>query len=331
MVHARLLRKTKIVCTIGPASDDPTILQALIENGMNVARLNFSHGDYQEQLERVNRIKGISKSTGIPCALLMDTKGPEIRTGVFEGDDYRTAIPTGSNVIIRHKDMIGNAHEFSVSYKDLHRDLSVGSYILIDDGLIRLQVQEIKDKDIYCVVLNGGEVSNHKSINIPDVHINFPSITPKDVDDLKFACEHEFDFIAASFVRKPEDVLAIRKVLQKSGGARIQIIAKIENREGVNNFDQILTVADGIMVARGDLGVEIPAEEVPAVQKRLIKACYTAGKPCIIATQMLDSMIRQPRPTRAEVSDVANAVLDGTSAIMLSGETAAGNYPVESL
>jgi len=325
------MRKTKIICTMGPAVEDEAILRQLLLKGMNVARLNFSHGDHAEHLARVNRIKALRQELGLPIALLLDTKGPEIRTGNFEkgrielkDNDEVTLVPDDGR-------QLGNESLIGISYASFYKDVDKGSRILIDDGLVELEVINICDSAVTCRVVNGGSVSNHKSVNLPGAVTNLPALTDKDIADIRFAVENEFDFIAVSFVRKAADILEIRKVLEKSKGQGIHLIAKIENREGVNNFDEILKVADGIMVARGDLGVEIPIQEVPTIQKSLIEQCYRIGKPCITATQMLDSMIRNPRPTRAEVSDVANAILDGTSAIMLSGETAAGKYPVESL
>ena len=323
------MRKTKIVCTVGPAVDRDDILRQLMLNGMNVARLNFSHGSHEEHKGRVDRIKQLRQELNLPIALLLDTKGPEIRTGNFESD--RIHLTEGDQVTVRAGSEPGNGSLITVTYANIHNDLRRGSRILIDDGLVELEVLDIEGKDIHCRVRNGGPVSNHKSINLPNVHINLPPLTDKDVADIRFAIEHDFDFIAASFVHKASDILEIRKILEKYHGENIHIIAKIENSEGVSNFEDILKVADGIMVARGDLGVEIPMQEVPMVQKTMIEKCYKFGKPCITATQMLDSMIRNPRPTRAEVSDVANAILDGTSALMLSGETANGKYPVESL
>jgi pyruvate kinase len=323
------MKKTKIICTMGPALEDDGLLRELMLSGMNVARLNFSHGDHEEHLGRVERIKALRSELDVPVALLLDTKGPEIRTGNFNSG--RIELTEGSVVTLLPGNDIGDEKTIYVSYHDFYQDIDVGSPILIDDGLVELEVMSIDDSQVKCRVLNGGPVSNHKSINLPGAKTNLPALTSKDIEDIRFAIEHDFDFIAASFVRKAADVLEIKKILEKYDGESIHIIAKIENREGISNFDEILKVADGIMVARGDLGVEIPMQEVPTVQKALIEKCYKIGKPCITATQMLDSMMRNPRPTRAEVSDVANAILDGTSAIMLSGETAAGKYPLESL
>lgn len=321
-------RKTKIVCTIGPATESESLLREMINIGMNVVRLNFSHGTHAEHQVKIDRVKKLREELKQPIALLLDTKGPEIRTGDFE---VPAELVEGELVRISNKTILGDKNQFSVSYKNLHEDLKPGSQILIDDGLVALVVEKLEKKDLICRVLNGGTVSSRKSINLPETIIHLPALTEQDELDIAFAVEQGFDFIAASFIRKPSDVMEIKRVLEKLGGGDIAIISKIENREGVSNFDSILAVSDGIMVARGDLGVEIPAHEVPTIQKHMIKSCYLAGKPCITATQMLDSMIRNPRPTRAEASDVANAILDGTSAIMLSGETAAGRYPLEAL
>lgn len=323
------MRKTKIICTLGPATDSDEIVKKLMLEGMNVARFNFSHGSYEEHLGRIERVKRIREELSLPVALLLDTKGPEIRTGAFANG--KVFLNEGDTVIIRNQDIIGSAKEFSVTYKDLPDDVRIDSRILIDDGLIELIVTDIQDRDIHCIVQNGGQVSDKKSINVPGTELHLPSLTAKDIQDIEFGIKNEIDFIAASFVRKPRDVQEIRHILERHNAQDINIIAKIENGEGVSNFEDILKVADGIMVARGDLGVEIPASEVPIVQKRFIKQCQNVGKISITATQMLDSMIRNPRPTRAEVSDVANAIFDGTSAVMLSGETAAGKYPLESL
>lgn len=326
---AQGVRKTKIVCTIGPASQKPEVLRQLMRGGMNVARLNFSHGDHAEQQAKVDIIKQIREEENLPVALLLDTKGPEIRTNDFVGG--RVTLKEGNEIYIRNAEVLGSDKEFSVTYKGMHEDLVIGDSVLIDDGLVELEVVAIEGKDLRCVVRNSGDVANHKSINLPDVDTHLPAMTEQDMRDIQFAVDNDMDFIAASFVRRADDVIAIRRLLEKIGGEGIHIISKIENRQGVRNFDEILEVSDAIMVARGDLGVEIPAYEVPIVQKMMITKCYEIGKPCITATQMLDSMIRNPRPTRAEASDVANAILDGTSAIMLSGETANGRYPLEAV
>ena len=323
------IRKTKIICTLGPASESEDVIRQLIQTGMNVARFNFSHGSYEEHLIRINALKKISGEMNKPVARLLDTKGPEIRTGLFKNG--KTTLVAGEKVIIRHTDIEGSEKEFSISYKELHQDISTHSRILVDDGLLELVVEKIKNKDICCRIENGGPISDHKSINIPGAELHLPAFTEKDREDILFAIKEDFDFIAVSFARKARDIQAFRRMLEKEGGTGIQIIAKIENGEGVDNFEDILKVSDGIMVARGDLGVEIAPEEVPILQKKFIRLCQSFGKISITATQMLDSMIRNPRPTRAEVSDVANAIFDGTSAVMLSGETAAGKYPAESL
>lgn len=324
------MKKTKIVCTIGPASENEEILAKLIANGLNVARLNFSHGTHEEHQKRIDTIKKVRERLNMPIAIMLDTKGPEIRTRDFENDIAE--LSEGQEFIITTRDILGNKDICSVTYTGLPKDVDAGDSILIDDGLIELQVKEVlNDTDIKCIVKNPGPVKNHKGVNVPGIKINLPAITRKDVDDIVFGIHNGIDFIAASFIRKASDVIEIRKVLEDHKAGNIQIISKIENQEGVENLDEIIQVSDGVMVARGDLGVEIPAEEVPLIQKTIIKKCNEAGKPVITATQMLDSMIRNPRPTRAEVTDVANAIFDGTDAIMLSGETAAGKYPVEAV
>ena len=321
------MRKTKIICTLGPAVDDEKKLEELILAGMNVARLNFSHGNYEEQANRVELFKKARQKVGYPVAMLLDTKGPEIRIGKFAtGEAY---LKEGDTFTLLNEEILGDETKVSVTYKNLYNEVEIGTRILINDGTIEVVVREIVGKDVVCEVINGGKLTNTKSINIPNSTINLPSITEKDIEDIKFGIANGFDYIAASFVRKPEDVLNIKKVLDENGGSHIKVIAKIENREGINNFDKILEVADGIMVARGDLGVEIPMEEVPIRQKEFIQKCCELGKPVITATQMLESMVNNPRPTRAEVSDVANAIYDQSSAIMLSAETATGKYPLE--
>ncbi|ASK62984.1 pyruvate kinase [Virgibacillus phasianinus] len=325
------MRKTKIVCTIGPASESIETLEQLIKSGMNVARLNFSHGDFDEHRQRIKNIKEAANKTGKTVAILLDTKGPEIRTGSFEnGEDE---IVEGSTVVLSMNEIVGTAKRFSITYPGLINDVHEGSSILLDDGLIELKVEEIdkENQELITTALNSGAIKNKKGVNVPNVQVKLPGITEKDANDIVFGIEEGVDFIAASFVRRPSDVFEIRALLEQYDATHIQIIPKIENNEGVENIDSILEVSDGIMVARGDLGVEIPAEDVPLVQKQLINKCNNAGKPVITATQMLDSMQRNPRPTRAEASDVANAIFDGTDAIMLSGETAAGHYPVESV
>ncbi|MBN9655346.1 pyruvate kinase [Halobacillus litoralis] len=326
-----MFRKTKIVSTIGPASESVEKLTQLIEAGMNVARLNFSHGDFEEHGARINNIREASKTTGKTVAILLDTKGPEIRTGTLK--DGEVYLEKGSTTYVSMDEIEGDAERFSVTYPGLINDVHPGSKILLDDGLVELQVEEIdkENNEIKTTVLNNGPLKNKKGVNVPNVSVNLPGITDKDAKDIEFGIEQGVDFIAASFVRRASDVLEIKELLEKHNASHIQIIPKIENQEGVDNIDDILEVSDGLMVARGDLGVEIPAEDVPLVQKRLIRKCNEAGKPVITATQMLDSMQRNPRPTRAEASDVANAIFDGTDAIMLSGETAAGDYPVEAV
>lgn len=321
------MRKTKIVCTIGPATKEIETLKKLILEGMNVARINFSHGSYESQKVYIENVKKAREELNMPVALLLDTQGPEIRTGVLEqmpvelkADDVFTLV---------NDDIVGNKERVSVTYKELYKDINVGTQILIDDGKIELEVIEIKDKDVVCKVTNGGFLGNRKSINLPGTHVNLPSLKEKDVQDLKDGCMADFDFIAASFVRNAQDVKLIRKVLDENGGKDIKIISKIENQEGIDNLDEIIEISDGIMVARGDLGVEIPYYEVPIMQKKFIQKCNNAGKMVITATQMLDSMTENPNPTRAEVSDVANAIFDVTGAIMLSGESAMGKYPVK--
>ncbi len=321
-------RKTKIICTIGPASDQPETLRRLIEAGMNVARLNFSHGTHEEHKVRVDRIKAIRQELGVPIAIMLDTKGPEIRTGVFPPGGMTYA--TGARVKIVQEDVVGSEEVFSITYKDAAKELHPGDRILIADGLVELDVEEIDGVDLVCQVKNGGLLTDHKNVNFPDIDVKLPALTDKDRDDLKFAVDQDLDLIAASFVRRAEDIDQIRAVLSSYGNKDIQVIAKIESRQGVEHFSEIVDTADGIMIARGDLGVALPAEEIPHYQKMMSKEAYQSGIPSIIATQMLDSMIRNPQPTRAEVSDVANAIYDGASAIMLSGETAAGKYPVES-
>ncbi len=324
------MKKTKIVCTIGPASEEKKIFKKLVINGLNVARLNFSHGNHGEHKERSEMIKEVREELNEPVAILLDTKGPEIRTGNFK--DSEVVLKEGQKFTITTRDVIGDSTICNVSYEGLAKDVSPGDTILIDDGLVALTVENITNgTDIECTVQNTGVVKDHKGVNVPGVKINLPAITEKDESDIKFGIQMDIDFIAASFVRKASDVLAIRRILEEENADNIQIISKIENQEGMDNLDEIIEVSDGLMVARGDLGVEIPTEEVPLAQKEMIRKCNKAGKPVITATQMLDSMIRNPRPTRAEVTDVANAILDGTDAIMLSGETAAGKYPEEAV
>lgn len=322
-------RKTKIICTLGPASEDIQIMTQLVEAGMNVARFNFSHGDHKEQLTRLNTLREVKAKTGAPIAALLDTKGPEIRLKEF-AEGFVT-LEIGQEFTLTTDDVVGTKEKVSITYKDLPNDVTKGTHILIDDGLIEMSVIDVKGHDIVCKVMNGGKISNKKGVNVPNVELSMDYISPKDYKDIVFGVKEDFDFIAASFVRTAEDVKVIREILNEHGGSNIEIIAKIENHQGVNNIDEIIEAADGIMVARGDMGVEIPLEDVPVIQKMIIKKVYQAGKFVITATQMLDSMISHPRPTRAEATDVANAIYDGTSAIMLSGETAAGQYPVEAV
>ena len=324
-----MLRKTKIICTLGPAVDNEEQICALIKGGMNAARFNFSHGSHPEHLERLNRLKAVRDRMGAPIATILDTKGPEIRIKSFEAKNVE--LNAGDTFTLTVDDVPGTAAKVSVTYAKLNQEVEPGQVILVDDGLVAIRVQEIKGSDIVCRVENGGTLSANKSLNIPGAHIQLPALTEKDVADIRFGVENDFDFIAASFVRRAADVEAVREVLRECGGDSVKIIAKIENQEGVDNIDDILASADGVMVARGDLGVEIPAAKVPFLQKQMIRKGLQAGKPVITATQMLDSMMRNPRPTRAEVSDVANAVYDGTGCVMLSGETAGGKYPIEAL
>lgn len=322
------MRKTKIICTIGPASESEEKLKELMLAGMNVARFNFSHGTHKEQLIKYNRVLKIRKELNLPVATLLDTKGPEIRLRDFE--DGKVELKAGQTFILTTDEILGTAQKASITYKGLKHDISVGTTILIDDGLIEMVVEDIAETDIVCKVINGGFVSNHKGVNVPGAILSMPYISEADREDIIFAAEHGYDFLAASFVRTKEDVLEVKKIIEEHDG-RTKIIAKIENMQGINNLEEIITVSDGIMVARGDMGVEVPMEEVPVLQKRMIKMAVAQGKHVITATQMLESMINNPRPTRAEVTDIANAIYDGTTAIMLSGETAAGAYPVEAV
>lgn len=329
MNERKALRKTKIICTLGPASETEQVIRELMLAGMNVARLNFSHGTYEEQKAKADTVKKVREELSLPVALLLDTKGPEIRTGDFENG--KVELKQGQSFVLTTEDILGNEGMVSITYKNLVRDVKEGDSILIDDGLIELEVNKVTEKDILCTVKNGGFVSNKKGINVPGVSLNMPFISQKDYEDIVFGIEQGFDYIAASFTRTAQDILDIRRILEEHDCHSIKIIAKIENLQGVENVDEILRVADGIMIARGDMGVEIPLEDVPVIQKKLLQTIFTTGKPVITATQMLDSMMKNPRPTRAEASDVANAIYQGTSAIMLSGETASGKYPVEAL
>ena len=325
------MRKTKIVCTIGPASESEEMLEKLMNAGMNVARLNFSHGSHEEHKARIDSIRKVSKKLGKTIGILLDTKGPEIRT--HDMKDGLIVLEKGKEVIVSMSQVEGTPEKFSVTYEDLINDVQIGSYILLDDGLVELQVKDIdKDKgEVKCDILNTGELKNKKGVNLPGVKVNLPGITDKDAADIKFGIKEDIDYIAASFVRRPSDVLDIREILEQENNDNVTIFPKIENQEGIDNIEEILEVSDGLMVARGDMGVEIPPESVPIVQKDLIRKCNKLGKPVITATQMLDSMQRNPRATRAEASDVANAIYDGTDAVMLSGETAAGQYPEEAV
>lgn len=325
------MRKTKMICTIGPASEDMATLEKVMLAGMNASRHNFSHGDHAEHGGRIAKVKELAKKLNKEVAIILDTKGPEIRTGKFEPNKVELQKGTEFTVYAGDMSVVGDTTKCAVTYEGLAKDVKPGNTILIDDGLVGLTVKSVEGNAIKCEVQNTGLVGTHKGVNVPGVSIKLPALTEKDASDLIFGCEVGVTMIAASFIRKAEDVKAIRKLLDENGGERILICSKIENQEGVDNIDSILEVSDLIMVARGDLGVEIPIENVPAVQKMIIKKCNAAGKPVITATQMLDSMIRNPRPTRAEVSDVANAILDGTDAIMLSGESANGTYPVEAV
>ena len=322
------MRKTKIVCTMGPSTDKPGILRQLMENGMNVARFNFSHGDYEEHKGRYDKVRALSKELDLPIACMLDTKGPEIRLGEFKNGVEK--LTTGQKFTLTSRSVEGTNEICSVTYKELPHDVKPGGRIMLDDGLIELRIDEVGDTDIVCTVCNDGVIKTKKGVNVPGVHLSMPYMSQRDKDDIIFGIEQGFDFIAASFVRTAQDVYEIRNLLNEYD-SNIRIIAKIENREGVNNIDSILAAADAVMVARGDLGVEIDFTELPGIQKNIIERSFSFGKPIVTATQMLDSMMVNPRPTRAEISDVANAIYDGTSAIMLSGETAAGAYPVEAL
>ncbi len=321
------MRKTKIICTMGPSTDKPGVLKDLIMGGMNVARLNFSHGSHEEHGARMEAIKSVREECGKSVAIMLDTKGPEIRVRDFA--DGKVLLENGQDFTLTADDSLGDNTHAAITFTDLYKDVKAGTHILIDDGLIEMVVKKIKGTDIVCTVVNGGYVSNHKGVNVPGAHINMDFLSDIDKSDILFGIEQDVDFIAASFVRCADDVRQIRKLLDDNGGKGINIISKIENQEGLDNIDEIIDASDAIMVARGDMGVELPEEEVPIAQKVIIKKVYEAGKQVITATQMLDSMIKNPRPTRAETADVANAIYDGTSAIMLSGETAAGKYPVE--
>ena len=324
------MKKTKVVCTMGPNTNDRELLKKLIENGMDVARFNFSHGDHEEQKSRMDLLKELRQELNTNTAILLDTKGPEIRTGVLKGGK-RIMLKAGEQFTLTTEEIEGDESKVSITYEGLVQDVDAGRVILIDDGLIELKVVGKSEKEIFCEVINGGELGERKGVNVPNVAVRLPAITEKDKDDIRFGVEQGIDFIAASFVRNAECVLEIKAYLKELGAPYVPIIAKVENAEGIKNIDEIIRAADGVMVARGDLGVEIPAEEVPYLQKMIIQKCNMNFKTVITATQMLDSMMRNPRPTRAEVTDVANAVYDGTDAVMLSGETAQGKYPLDAL
>ena len=327
-------KRTKIVCTMGPATESDEVLRELIKNGMNVARFNFSHGSHAYHRQNIERVRSISEELGIPVAIMLDTKGPEVRTGLLEGGQ-KVTVNTGDQIVVTAQptteDWHGNAGHISLDYLNLPNEVEKGSVILIDDGLVGLEVDHVEGNDMHCVVTNGGEIGEKKGVNVPNVEIGLPSVTEQDIADIMFGCELGIDAIAASFIRNAQAVDEIRKLCADNGLRNVYIFPKIESALGVKNFDEILAASDGCMVARGDLGVEIPAQEVPHIQKIIIKKCAQSYKPVITATQMLDSMIRNPRPTRAEVNDVANAIYDGTDCVMLSGETAAGKYPVEAV
>lgn len=323
------MKKTKIVCTMGPNTNDREIMKQLALNGMDVARFNFSHGDYEEHRKRLEILESVREELGIPVASLLDTKGPEIRTGLLK-DGKKVTLLAGDSYVLTTEEIVGDASKGFINYKGLPEDVKSGNRILIDDGLIELAVEEVCGPEIRCRIVNGGELGERKGVNVPNVRIKLPALTEKDKEDIRFGIDAGFDFVAASFVRNAAAIREIREMLEETGSS-MQIIAKIENEEGIENIDAIIEASDGIMVARGDMGVEIPAQEVPYIQKMIIKKCNEACKVVITATQMLDSMIRNPRPTRAEVTDVANAVYDGTDAVMLSGETAMGQYPVDAV
>ncbi len=320
------MEKTKIVCTLGPASASESVIEQMLKNGMDVARLNFSHGTHEEHAKTIARFRRVRDRLKMPAAVLLDTKGPEIRLGMFGGDG-RVTIQDGARFTLTSRDVIGDENCVHVSYADLSRELKPGNRVLIDDGRVVLKVEEVTENDTICRVVEGGVISNRKGVNVPYIHLNMPFLSERDEQDLLFGIEHKVDFIAASFVRSKQDVISMRRFLDYHGGHKIKIISKIENSEGVDNFEEILANSDGIMVARGDMGVEIAFEKLPGIQKKCIRACYRSGKMVITATQMLESMIHSATPTRAEISDVANAVFDGTSAVMLSGETAMGDDP----
>lgn len=321
--------KTKIICTLGPASESKEVISKLISAGMNIARLNFSHGTHEEHMKRIINLREAAREMDANIALMLDTKGPEIRLGTFAGG--KAVLKEGQEFILSLEPIQGNQNRAFVTYAGLNKLVEKGDRILLDDGLIELEVRESREREVSCKIVNGGEIGDKKGVNVPNKSLPLPAITQRDVEDLMFGINMGIDFVAASFVRRASDVIGIKKLLEENGAGDVHIIAKVENREGVDNIDEIIRTADGVMVARGDMGVEIPVEEVPLIQKCIINKCNEVGKPVVTATQMLDSMMRNPRPTRAETTDVANAIFDGTDAIMLSGETAAGRYPVESV
>ncbi|MBQ7596242.1 MAG: pyruvate kinase [Clostridia bacterium] len=324
------MRKTKIICTVGPSTDDEAVMTAMMRAGMNVARFNFSHGDYNDHKSRFQEVVRLREALGIPVATLLDTKGPEIRLGTFETPEG-VALCSGDQYILTAEPCTGNASRCQISYAGLPADVSAGTMILINDGLISMQVDKVVGSDIYCTVIDGGQLKDKKGVNVPGTALHMPYLSQKDMNDLSFGAQLGFDFIAASFCRSGTDITILRNYLDAIGWNDVKIIAKVENSQGVDNIDSIIAEADGIMVARGDMGVEIPFEQIPAIQKMIIRKVYRAGKIVVTATQMLESMIEHPRPTRAEITDVANAIYDGTSAIMLSGESAVGKYPVEAV
>ncbi len=323
------MKRTKIICTLGPACTNEKTMKEMLLAGMNVARFNMSHGDYEEHKNRMDMFRRVRDSLNMPAAVLLDTKGPEIRLKNFENGSI--VLNDGDEFILTNEDILGNQKKVAISYKNLTQDIKDGCRVLIDDGKVTMQVISHDDKEIKCKVLYGGKISNHKGVNVPSVHLNMPYLSEVDKADLLFGIKEDVDYVAASFIRNQEDILSIRNFLDYNGGSKIKIIAKIENQEGIDNFDEILAIANGIMVARGDMGVEVDYEKLPGIQKRFIKKCRQVGKIVVTATQMLESMVSNPSPTRAEISDVANAVFDGTTAIMLSGETANGKYPVQTV
>ncbi|MBE6887414.1 MAG: pyruvate kinase [Ruminococcaceae bacterium] len=323
------MRKTKIVCTLGPSTDKPGVLKQVMEAGMNVARFNFSHGTHEEHLERLKKVRAIRTELGLFVATMLDTKGPEIRVKKFK--DGSVELKAGNKFTLTTREVEGDENIVSITYKDFVKDVKEGTRVLFADGLIEMVVDKVGETDVELTIINSGKLSNNKSINLPDVKLSMPFVSEKDRSDIIFGIENGYDYIACSFTRSKEDILEVRKILEEYNYTDMRVIAKLENNEGVENIDEILEVVDGIMVARGDMGVEIDFTEIPRIQKEIIRKCYEAGKPAITATQMLESMIENPRPTRAEVTDVANAIYDGTSAIMLSGETAAGKHPVEAV